>query len=150
MSHIFFVWVHLLCSKGWRALGTRQGRATQVMCCGAVCGGGNSAACSTLGQLSVTSPTTHKQIGPFCYLFPCGWVCVHSRTLWVSPMNFSVRLGDSPAATSPTDFYRQRFWGFIFPMLEPWVVWSVSLPSCSLGLSACKCGTSGSSSCCPP
>ena len=30
----------------------------------------------------------------------------------------------------PQVFFSQRFWGFYFPALEPWVVWSVSLPSC--------------------
>ena len=36
--------------------------------------------------------------------------CVHSRTLWVSPMNSPVRLGVSPAATStPTGVFNQWF-----------------------------------------
>ena len=53
-----------------------------------LCGGGrgprgNNAAYLTLGRLSVTSPATHKQIGPFWYWFLGGWVCVCSRTLWV-------------------------------------------------------------------
>ena len=47
-------------------------------------------------------------------------------------MNSPVRLGVSPAAAStPTDVYSQRFLRFSFPMLEPWVAWSISLPSCS-------------------
>ena len=59
-----------------------------------------------------------------------GWVCVHSRTLWGSPTNSPVRLGVSPtAASTPTGFFSQRFWGFIFPALESWVVWFFSLPS---------------------
>ena len=36
-----------------------------------------------------------------------------------------------------------------FPALEPWVLWSVSLPSCSPGLSACKCGTANCHLACP-
>ena len=35
---------------------------------------------------------------------PGRWVCVHSRTLWVSPMNSPVRLGVSPAASTPKGF----------------------------------------------
>ena len=31
---------------------------------------------------------------------PGGWACVHSRTLWVSPVNSPVRLGVSAAAAS--------------------------------------------------
>ena len=38
-----------------------------------------------------------------------GWVCVHSRTLWVSPMNSPGRLEVSPAAAStPTGVFSQR------------------------------------------
>ena len=60
-----------------------------------------------------------------------GWFCVCSRTLWVSPTNCPVRLVVYSIATTPTGFYSQRFLRLCFPMLEPWVVWSVSLPSCS-------------------
>ena len=52
----------------------------------------------------------------------------------------SCELGVSPPAPTPTGFY--------FPSLEPWVLWSVSLPSCSPSLSACKCGTAWSASHC--
>ena len=34
--------------------------------------------------------------------------------LWVFPTNSPVRLGVSPSATTPTDFYTQRCWGFLF------------------------------------
>ena len=40
----------------------------------------------------------------------------------------------SPAAPTPTGFYSQKLWGFIFPMLEPWTAWSVL----GLGLRAPK------------
>ena len=75
---------------------------------------GNSATCPAPSQHSVTSLTTHKQIGPFCCWFPGGWVCVHSRTLWISPMNSPVQLGVSPTARTPTGFLSQRFEG-LFP-----------------------------------
>ena len=61
------------------------------------------------GWLSVTSFTTHKQIGPFWYWFLGGWICVHSRTLWTSPTNSSVRLGISPAAEPPQVFTTRGF-----------------------------------------
>ena len=35
-----------------------------------------------------------------------------------------------------------------FPAMEPWVAQSVSLPSCSSGLSAHECGTAHSTNCC--
>ena len=79
----------------------------------------NNTAGAAIFWLSVTSPATHKQIGPFWGWFQGGWVCVHSRTPWVSPMISPVRLGVSPAATTPTYFYCQRFWGFISPHWNP-------------------------------
>ena len=49
----------------------------------------------------------------FSYSLCCflsGWVCVCSRTQWVSPTNSPVRLGVSPAATStPTGVFNQWF-----------------------------------------
>ena len=59
---------------------------------------------------SVTPSITHHQIGPFWCCFPCGWPCVCSRTLWVSPTNSPVRLGVSPAGTStPTGVFNHWF-----------------------------------------
>ena len=92
---------------------------------------GNNAPCSALSQLSVTSFTTHKQIGPFWCGFPGGWVCVHSRTLWVSPTNSPFRLGVSPATSIPTGFFQSDVLRLYFPVLGTYVVGSVSLPSCS-------------------
>ena len=71
---------------------------------------GSNGACSTLCWFSVTPSTTHNQIGPFWSCFLSGWVCVCSRTLWVSPTNSPVRLGVSPtAASTPTGVFNQRF-----------------------------------------
>ena len=51
-------------------------------------------------------------------MIPGGWVCVHSRTLWVSPMSSPVRLGVSPTASSiPTGVFSQRFEA-LFPHAE--------------------------------
>ena len=71
---------------------------------------GSNGSCSTLCQFSVTPSATHNQIGPFWCCFPSGWVCVCSRTLWVSPMNSPVRLEVSPAAApTPTGVFNQWF-----------------------------------------
>ena len=88
---------------------------------------GNNATCSALCQLSVTSPTTHKQIGPFWCWFQGGYFCVCSRTLWVPPTVSPVKL--SPTTATTIVFYSRRFWDFYFS--GTWVVWSVSLSSCS-------------------
>ena len=77
---------------------------------------GSNGVCSTLCWFSVTPSTTHNQIGPFWCCFLSGWVCVHSRTLWVSPTSSPVRLGVSPAATStPHRCFQSVVWGFISP-----------------------------------
>ena len=47
-----------------------------------------------------------------------------------SPMNSPVRLGVSPAASLPHKIFQSEFLRLYFPVLEPWVAWSVSLPSC--------------------
>ena len=86
---------------------------------------GNNATCSALSWLLVTSSTTHKQIGPFWCWFLDGWVCVHSRTLWVFPVNTPVRPGVSFTTATPTSFYHQRFWSCISPC------WNLGLHSLS-------------------
>ena len=104
---------------------------------------GNSGACSTLYHLSVTSPTSHKQSGPFWCWFPCGWVCVHSRTLWVSPANSPVSLGVSPtAASSPTGVFSWRFEALFLPRWNPGLQGLSYSPVVPPGLSAFKCGSS--------
>ena len=70
---------------------------------------GNHATCSALGWPSVTSSATNKQIGFFWCWYLGRWFSVHSRTLWVSPTNFPVRLGVSPAAATPTGFTVRGF-----------------------------------------
>ena len=72
----FFVSAHPLHLRGG-ALGIYQGRTTHIAvlwCC--MSGRGqrvNNATCLDLSWLSVTSPTTHKQIGPFWCWFLGGW-----------------------------------------------------------------------------
>ena len=114
-----FIWAFFFLSRHtWNvvrggALVIHQGGSTHVAalwCCMWGRGPrGNNAACSNFCQFSVTSPATHNQIGPFWCWFPGEWVCVRSRTLWVSPTNSSVRLEGSPAAATPTEVCSQRF-----------------------------------------
>ena len=48
---------------------------------------------------------------------------------------------------NPHQCFQSEVLRLYFPAVEPWVVWSVSVPTCSSSLSACKCGTACSSSC---
>ena len=95
------------------ALGICQSEATHVAALWHCMWGrgprGNSAASLALSQISLTSPASHKQIGPFWCQFPGEWFCVLSGTLWVSPTNSPVRLGVSPTAATPTEYFSQRF-----------------------------------------
>ena len=107
----FFVSVCLLCSKGW-SLRCSPGVGNLCHCIVTLMWGrglrGNNGACSALCRFLVTFPATHKQIWPFWCWFPGGWVCVHSRTLWVSPTNSPVRLGVSSTTSTPTGVFNQR------------------------------------------
>ena len=128
-----------------RVLGFARAGQPMLLHCGAVCGveveEGNNTACWALGQLSVTSSTIHKQIGPFwCWLL-VGWFCVCSRTLWFFPRNSPVRLGVYPPATSPTGFFSQKVWGFISPWWNPGLLGLFLFPVVSPSLSVHKCGT---------
>ena len=105
---------------------------------------GNNVTCWVLIQLSVTSPTAHKQIGPFWCWFPGGWACVHSRAPWFSPVNSPVRLGVYPAPETPTDFYSQRFWGSSFPHWIPRLCSLSCSPVLPPGLCTLECWNSQS------
>ena len=75
---------------------------------------GNNATCPALHQLSVTSSTIHKQIGPSWCRFPGGWTCAWVGFPWVSLTNSPVRLGVSPTAAIPIGL-RARGFGALFP-----------------------------------
>ena len=107
---------------------------------------GNNDTCLALSWLSVTSSATHKQIGSFWCWFLGWWVCVHSRTLWVSPTNSPMRLGVSHATSTPTGFFSQRFWGFISPHWKPGLHSLSHSPVVPPSLSAHICGTAHSAS----
>ena len=136
----FFVSAHLLHSKGeslrCSPVWGNAGHCTVMLYVGEGLRGSNGA-CSTLCWFSVTSSATHNQIGSFWCCFPSGWVCIHSRTLWVSPMNSPVRLGVSPAAAStPTDVFNQRFEALFSRA-------GALVPAVCPGLSVHECGASG-------
>ena len=87
---------------------------------------GSNGVCCTLCWFSVTPSTTYNQIGPFWCCFLSGWVCVRSRTLWVSPLISTVRLGVSPAASTPPQVFSVSGLRLYFPMMELWVSKSVT------------------------
>ena len=62
-------------------------------------------------------------------------------------MNTPVRLGVSPAASTPTGLFSQRFCGFIFPQWNPGLCGLSHSPLVPPSLSPCKCGTTHSISC---
>ena len=109
-----------------------QGGATHLAALGCCLWGrgprGNDATCSALCWLSVTSPATHNQIGPFWCCFLSGWVCVRSRPLWVSPTTSPVRLGVSVLPPQPPRVFSIRGLRLYFPALEPWVAQFALLP----------------------
>ena len=107
---------------------------------------GNSATCSALTPLSVTSPASHKWIVPFQVLIQMG-ECVHFRTLWASPRDSPVRLGVSPITTTPTDFSSQRFCIFSFLCWNPVFCGLSCSPVVPPGLSAHEHGTTWFVSC---
>ena len=116
------------------ALGIHQGGATHLSALWHCLWGrgqrGNNAIYLALAPLSVTSPATHNQIEPFSCLFLGGWACICSSTLWAPPTDSPGRLAVSPTASTLTGFY-SKVLRLYFPTLIPWVVQSVSLPSCS-------------------
>ena len=71
---------------------------------------------------------------PACYWHPSsccpggksqhGWVCIHSKSIQTLSMDYPENPAVSPAAPTPTGFYSQKLWGFIFPALELWALQS--------------------------
>ena len=89
-------------------------------------------------------PLSTSKLGPSGADSPGRWVCVCSRTLWVSPRNSPIRLGVSPAGASPpTGVFNQRFEA-LFPCWSP----GLCSPSCSPVVPPClpahECGTAQS------
>ena len=85
------------------------------------------------------------KLGPSSADFLGGWVCVHSRTLWVSSTNSPVRLGVSPtAASTPTGVFSQRLEALFPPHWNSGFRGLSCSPVVPPGLSASKCGTAWS------
>ena len=59
----------------------------------------------------------------------------------------SYEAGSSPAATTPTGFFSQGFWGFISLCWNPGLCSLSRSPVVPPSLSACQCGTVRSTSC---
>ena len=110
----FFVWSWRICYLKGQSLRCSPGRDNAGGCAVTLYGGegprGSNGACSTLHQVWVTPSATYNQIGPLWCWFLSGWACVHSRTLWVSPMSSPVsRRVSPPAASVPSRVFNQRF-----------------------------------------
>ena len=112
MGHFFFFLSGHVCYFKGRSLRCSPGRGNAGCCAVTLYVGegpsGSNGARLTLLRISVTTSTTHNQIGPLWCWFPSGWACAHSRPLWVSPTTSPVRLGVSPvAAPTPTGVFSE-------------------------------------------
>ena len=108
---MFLSWHTCYVVRG-RALCICQGGATTSLRCGSVCGGGVREVTMPLAWLypAFRNLPHHPQANwALLGLIPRWVVCVHSRTLWVSPANSFMRLGVSPAATPPQIFTARGF-----------------------------------------
>ena len=87
--------------------------------------------CSALCWLSVTSASTHKQIGCFWADSQVGrfiYVLGPSRSL---SHKLSCEPGSCTHCPNPHNIFHSEVLKLYFPALEPWVTWTLSLPSCS-------------------
>ena len=100
-----------------------------------------------LALFLVTSPTSPMQPKPFQLLSIVdgfAYILSPSWSFKQSPENLVV----SSTAPNTSGFYRQKLWGFILLVLEPWTVWSglglglfvPKYPSRFLS-TTCECGT---------
>ena len=88
---------------------------------------GKNATCLALGWLSVTSPGTHKQIGPFWCWFPGEGVCVCSGPL--GSLQRTLLWGwEFLLLLQPLKGVFMSGLRLYFPELEPWVAQSALLP----------------------
>ena len=90
---------------------------------GTVCWGGVKEGIVLLTWLSPHFPSLPlfptSGLCPFRWWFPGGWACVHSRTLWVSPMNCPVRVRVSLATATSTGFTVRGFEALVFSCWDP-------------------------------
>ena len=116
---------------------------------GAVCGGGVREGTLLLAQLSAGFQSL--PLLPTSKLGPTGddsrvggCVCVHSRTLWVSPMN-SPEAGSFSHHCNPHRFLQPEVFETLFQHTGT-LGSMISLPSVPPSLYTCKCGTTHSTS----
>ena len=153
MGHFFFFFFCLrapVSSKGQRLRYTPgQGNPGHYLCC---CTWGDGSEREQWCLLSFTNflsllPLPTSELSPSGADFPGGWVCVLSRTSWVSPGNSPVRLGLSPTTSTPTRVFNQRFEPFSPLHWNPGLCGLSRFPVVPPSLSAGKCGTAYSTSC---
>ena len=138
-SDLFFHLGHFLVSecllhnKGW-SLRCSPWQGNQSLCVVMLYVGEGSKREQPLARLSAGIQALLLLLTSKLGSFPGRWVCVCSRTLWVSLTNSPMRLGVSPTASTPTGFSVRGF-RLYFPVLELWVVQSVLLPKSDLFLS---------------
>ena len=76
-------------------------------------------------------PLSTSKLGPYGADSWVHWFVYVLGSLWVSPMNTPMKLGVPPCSCNLHRFLQPEVLRLSFPVLEPWVVQSVSLPSCS-------------------
>ena len=119
----FFVSAHLLCCKrqNLRYSPTVGGRGVQE---GTMPHARLLADFQSLPSLPTSNlgpSNADSQVGGCVYsLWPCG--SFHWTLLWG---------WEFPPLPNACRFLQPKFWGLYSPVLEPWVAWSVLLPSCS-------------------
>ena len=142
-SFIFFVSAHLLHCKG-RSLRYSPGWGNPQCCIVALHVGEGferEQCCLLSSWLAFSHFPSYPQANWALLVLIPRWVGLCTTwTLWFSPMNSPMRLGVSPATSTPTGFFSQRFWGFISPH------WNSGLHDLSRStvppsLSEHKCGT---------
>ena len=137
--------MHLLCSKGWSLRYTLGVGATLLAALWHCLRGrglrGDNASCLALALLEVISLTTQANWALLVLIPGCVGICVHSRTLWVSPTNSPVRLGVSSTTETPTGFSVRGFVASFPPCWNPGFCGLSSSPVVPPSLSSQKCGT---------
>ena len=116
LGHYLFIYFWSWCFCYFKGQSLRCSPGQGNACCCAftlyMWEGSNREQWHLLHSLPVFSHSHHypQSNWPFWCCFPSGWVCIRSRTLWVSPTNSPVRLGVSPAAAStPMGVFNQWF-----------------------------------------
>ena len=124
LGHIFLSWCTCYVLRG-RALGICQGgtiHITVLWCCMWGRSHRGKQCCLFSSWLAFSHFLQYLQANLALLVLIPGWmVCLCSRTLWNSPVNSPVSLGVSPAASTPIDFFSQRFGGRISPYWNPGV-----------------------------